>query len=342
MAPKVVRKRPAAAKAVVKDAQAERLRLYRRRKQAGTTFMRIVTEALRLRLIPVLKMEDATDCSRMHALDREVSTMFGQIPKRILGSLLILDYSTRSPELSAAFVEALRARRESPHMPEQAAKLFLDMARQQEWKNFWKGPAKLNMKTFIAKADLAVVGDLAELFYTARRLRADNLMQAAAKLPNMGSYLCFGLIRSVCSVVGAKLREADVASATMSERNSLVAELVPFESCRKHLNSELGIRAPREMLAYYYCETTKLLRYEGIMKVTPEYEGNPAKLAEDLGGKAALALARQMEAMAALSDFEESEEACELNRFFPGASDAFHATTATVPRWIQLSNRRWG
>lgn len=341
MAPKAARKKPAAAARIRKDAGAERMRLYRRKKQAGQLFTRILTEALRLRVIPVLKVEDATDCSRMHALDREVSAIFGQIPKRIIGSLLILDFSARSPELSKAFVEALRDRRESAEMPADAPKLFLDMAREKEWKNFWKGPARLNMKTFLAKADLAVVGDVAELFYSARRLRADKLMQAAAQLPNMGSYLSFGLIRSVCSVVGAKLRGADMASASMSDRNQMVAELVDFETCRKHLNRELGLRAPRELLAYFYCETTKVLRYEGIMKTPAEYGGDAGQLAEDLGGKSALALARQMESMAALSDVEESEEVSTLNRFFPGASDAFHATTATVARWRQLSNGRW-
>jgi hypothetical protein len=117
---------------------------------------------------------------------------------------------------------------------------------------------------------------------------------------------------------------------------SLLAEVLPFACARKSLQPTLGFAASDSVLAYLFCETTKVLRQEGVLEPLKEYKGKPLLFSQAMADVRCKRLLSRMAAMHAASDSEGDETAL-VKELFPETRHVYHNAASTLKRWRSRS-----
>ncbi|HSG20304.1 MAG TPA: hypothetical protein VLA31_06005, partial [Burkholderiaceae bacterium] len=121
----------------------------------------------------------------------------------------------------------------------------------------------------------------------------------------------------------------------MSLNTSLMAWCLPFDDARQHLASTLGFHVNNAMMAFLYCEATKLLRHEGVLRPLEHYENDPESYTEAMASPRASSLVRLMAELEPMSVSEPSETE-EVRSLFPSTRENKHTHQKTLARWRQL------
>ena len=114
--------------------------LRRRHWRARANVVRVIASLLRLGVLPLSTVSQATDVARLTllagALRRE------KLPEEVVLGILMLDWAARAPDLTANFMETVRRRgaRLKKLCPKKILSMYTKSATQTDWKTFWHGP----------------------------------------------------------------------------------------------------------------------------------------------------------------------------------------------------------
>lgn len=303
----------------------------RQRGRARTNVVRVMASLLRLNVLPLFHVSQATDVTRLTLLAAALRQE--KFSEAIVGGILMLDWAARSPDLTANFMASLRRRGNLYRKlkPEMFLNVYTILATQSPWKTFWHGRTRLHTNHFlksVAPESLLAIG--ARL--SVPRIRGSAVLADVQALPHMGPYTAWAMLRAVAAGAGRRLRDCRKAASTMSPNTSLLALTLPFASCSKDLRKITGMQYEESLLAFFYCETVKILRHEGVLEPLHHYDEAPGLFAEHLASTQCRRLADTMAGMAAF-EFESDSETNLVNRLFPDANIRKHTSTDAVRRW---------
>ena len=232
--------------------------LRRRNWRARANVVRVIASLLRLGVLPLSTVSQATDVARLTllagALRRE------KLPEEVVLGILMLDWAARAPDLTANFMETVRRRgaRLKKLRPEKILSMYTKSATQTDWKTFWHGPTRIHTERFLSSvspASLLAVG--ARL--AVPRIRGSAVLAYVQALPHMGPYTALSLLRAVAAGAGKKLRDCRRAAVAMSFNTSLLAGTLPFADAARELRRITGEQYEENLLAFFYCEVIKIL-----------------------------------------------------------------------------------
>ena len=257
---------------------------------ARHNFCSILAELLRLDIIGIQKINDATDVHRLELTARVLKQQ--NIARWEIAAILALDWAVRSPELSATFLENL-CDRDYDHdavddKDVSAIEQYRALLNSKEWRRYWTGRSKLNLLNFakhIGIHDLMSFGYHFE--YQFDRMRVTTLLREIQNWTFMGPYLSYTMVRCVASAMQVRLRDATTAATNMSAHTQHLSDALGFSEIRKALRKLSGINPCDGLLGFYLCETTKLLKETSVLKELRQYKDNPAQLIRDLESDAA-------------------------------------------------------
>jgi hypothetical protein len=308
-------------------------RLRRLTSLAATMALEVVEHLQRLEVFAVQKAEEASDIARLVYAHAEMTN--SGLPESGVAACLVLDWACRSPELTATFVMVARELNSRSRSSLDMLGRFRKLAASKQWRTYWKGPTRLNLQKFVQNADLQAIASFADVFVSGKRPRSTRLVRQMQKWKYLDKYLSFSLIRALAATTQTKLRDVETFAVAMSANTSELAKIISFEACRSHLRSKLGSVPSDALLAYYYCETVKVLRSERLLAAMSSYRGDPESFAKALVSpsmKEFLELLRHLQP-GHLSDNSETEL---LNAVAPAARLQVHHSTDAVRRWRAL------
>lgn len=299
-----------------------------------TNLLRIVTSLLRLGILPFARVAHATDVARLALLANALRRQ--KVPEATLIGLLIVDWAARAPELTASFMDLLQRRgprmREFP--PVDLVTLYAEAARRALWTTFWQGRAKIHARGFLRTSHATVMLAIASRLCV-RRPRSVAVLGYVQTLTHMGPYMGLCLLRAVTAAAGKRLRACRGSAVGMSAHTALLATLLPFVDARKALRRETGDQPYDDnLIAFFYCETMKVLRHEGILQPLRYYAARPARFAEDMASNSAKRLADWIETMETVG-LQDNGETDLLNEICPEARQLRHSSTNVLERWRQ-------
>jgi len=320
------------AERIARRAQLQKIR--RTQKKGRSNVRRVMASLLRLKVLPLDHISQATEVTRMQML--AASLRQDKFPEVLVGGMLVVDWAARNPALTAHFMESIRRR--TKHFKnmkhERIVCLYLSMALRVPRKTFWTGRTRLHTLKFLKSvkaADLLAIG--ARL--AVPRMRTSTLLAELRALPHMGSYTAWTMLRSVAAGAGRKLRDCKEAASAMSLNTSLLAKAWPFDSASKELRRLTGKQYEESLLAYCYCETMKILLHEGVLFPLHEYANSADMFAEHLASEECERLAVTMEWMKPF-ELESDAETQLVNDLFPAARCKTHTNTDAERRWKDL------
>ena len=326
-------------RAKAKDRQARTRAQHARRMRcrAADLVVQVIAQLLRLQVLVITSMSAATEVARMKVMVATMKSRRFTVPD-IVG-VLFLDFAARAPDLSMAF-HRMVAKRPLPKGRAKSCGIQLlqeyhALAVSQEWRTFWTGPTRLNMWNFLCNADLQAVQRIACLFSRASSMRSTEVLNDIMTMKYFDRYSGFSLLRSVCEAMSIRLRTAQDDATHMSLHTSLMAELLPFADTRKKLHTILGFPPSDSILAYIYCETTKVLLEEKVLAPLPEYVGSPALFAQHLSDDIMKMLVERMAAMPPVHE-SDSEETRQVKNNFPTTAHLNHHTASTLWHWRSI------
>jgi len=304
---------------------------------ARHNFCVILTELLRLDIIGIKHMTDATDVHRLQLTARILKSF--HIARSQVVAILVLDWAVRSPELTATFLVNLRdgvGTADVAGADMCAIDQYRSLLNTKEWRSYWTGRSKLNLLKFaktVSNHDLLVFGFRFEV--PQKYMRVPAVLRHITEWTYMGPYLSFGLLRCVSAAVGQKLRDAAAAATGMSSHTQHLADALGLPQLRKELRKLSGVRASDGLLGFYLCETAKLLKETGVLKAMQLYEGNHRNLIKDLVGDAAQDFMLHLEEYGQVPVLSGAETAAQ-NAVMPDEfliHQPLHTTTDTLKRW---------
>jgi len=307
----------------------------RQLKRAQENVLRIIAALLRLGVLPVTQTAQATDVARLKllaaALRRQGVDEGGVI------AVLTMDWAARAPDLTATVMATLRRRR-SPANHSLTARLltmYRPVNHPRHWRTFWHGPARLHTVAFRDEVPMTSLLALGTRLCRSR-IRLASVLSFVQTLPRMGPYTSVALLRAVTAGAGRTLRDCNKPAAAMSAHTALLADTVPFHMASRTLRRLTGDPTyAHTLLAFFYCETIKILRHEGVLHPLGQYQGYAARFVEDLASKRCRCLAVSIQTLPR-QPFEGDTETHYVNRVCPGARNMKHASTDVVRRWRLL------
>jgi hypothetical protein len=282
-----------------------------------------------LDVLGIRAISDATDVARLkHAafVLREAG-----VDAQTVTALLVLDWAFRCPELTAQFLTESLAKDWTAYVPHDIIESFRRLGKQQGFRTFWKGPSRLNLAAFAEKISVDQLLFFGKFFLSSHRTRAGHLMQAVTDWPNLSVYLGFSMLRSVAAAMGVSIRDAGKIASEMSAHTSHLAELVGLDHLRKHLQTHFAFQACDGLLAFYLCETAKLLKQRGVLQDLKHYKNHRSKLIGDLTSDAARAFLTVLRDASPIR-VESGQETLVQEALMPMWNPR-HTTTDTVRRW---------
>ena len=304
---------------------------------ARNNFCVILTELLRLDIIGIKHMTDATDVHRLQLTARMLKSF--HIDRREIVAILVLDWAVRSPELTATFLENLRngvGPADVDVCGICAIEQYRSLLNSKEWRSYWSGNSKLNLLKFansISNADLMQFGN--RFAAPAGCMRVKAVLKHVTEWTYMGPYLSFNLMRCVAAAVGQKLRDCSGAAANMSPHTQHLADALGLHQIRKELRKMSGVNPCDGLLGFYLCETAKVLKENGVLKAMQLYQGNTKELIQDLLGDIAQDFAHHLEEYGQVP-VPSGAETVAQNAVMPQEFDLLqsrHTTTDTLKRW---------
>ena len=304
---------------------------------ARHNFCVILTELLRLDIIGIKNMTDATDVHRLQLTARILKSF--HIGRSEVVAILVLDWAVRSPELTATFLENLRdgvgtAAAAGDDMC--AIDQYRSLLNTKAWRSYWTGRSKLNLLKFVATLSNHDLMEFGSRFEAPQKyMRVKTVLQHIKEWTYMGPYLSFNLLRCVSAAVGQNLRDAAAASTGMSSHTQHLAVALNLPRLRKELRRLSGVNASDGLLGFYLCETAKLLMETGVLKAMQLYEGNHKDLIKDLVGDAAQDFMLHLEEYGQVPVLSGAETAAQ-NAVMPQefhVHQPLHTTTDTLKRW---------
>ena len=308
--------------------------LRRRNWRARANVVRVIASLLRLGVLPLSTVSQATDVARLTllagALRRE------KLPEEVVLGILMLDWAARAPDLTANFMETVRRRgaRLKKLRPEKILSMYTKSATQTDWKTFWHGPTRIHTDRFLSSvspASLLAVG--ARL--AGPRIRGSAVLAYVQALPHMGPYTALSLLRAVAAGAGKKLRDCRRAAVAMSFNTSLLAGTLPFADAARELRRITGEQYEENLLAFFYCEVIKILRHESVLEPLHHYDEERGRFVEHLASSRCKRLADTMDGMPNVDLGGDSETEL-VNRVCPGAKRIRHSSTDVVRRWREV------
>ncbi len=121
----------------------------------------------------------------------------------------------------------------------------------------------------------------------------------------------------------------------MSFNTSLLASTLPFAEAARELRQLTGEQYEENLLAFFYCETIKILRHESVLEPLHHYDAERGRFTEHLASTRCKRLADTMEGMATVELGGDSETEL-VNRVCPGAKRLRHSSTDVVRRWREV------
>ncbi len=177
----------------------------RRRRLVGraqANVLRILADLLRLEVLPLRSVTEASDVARLALLARALRRE--KLAEPTVVGVLILDWAARAPELTADFMASLRGTgaclRKLP--PRQVLARYTKISARQEWKTFWHGPTQLNMVAFLRAVSPEALLEIGKRLAVVDRVRGSALLPHMQALPHMGPYLAMSLLRAVAAGSG--------------------------------------------------------------------------------------------------------------------------------------------
>ena len=303
---------------------------------ARRNFCSILGELLRLSIIGIKQLTDATDVHRLR-LSARMLQQFG-VARWEIAAILALDWAVRSPELSSTFLMNLRDNKFSSDVDADlsAIEQYRVLLNSKEWRSYWKGPSKLNLLLFarnVTITDLMALGHHFE--HQFKRMRVTAVLQLIREWSHIGPYLSYNMLRCVAAAMKVRLRDAAPAAAGMSALTHHLANVLGLPEMRKELRRLSGVNPCDGLLGFFLCETAKLLKETGVLKAMQQYQGKDKELIKDLAGDAA------EEFLKHLKEFGEvpvpaGAEAAAQNAAMPeefNLHQPLHTTTDTLQRW---------
>jgi hypothetical protein len=298
---------------------------------ARKTFTVIVGELLRLDILGIRQLTDASD---IHRLKVTAQALFSfNIERWQVAAILALDWAVRSPELTATFLQNLR---DEDHKPDFANVseflMYRDLLRSKDWRTWWKGPSRINLLHFakeVSVDDLMVFGY--KFQESSQRLRVTAVLEEMTHWKNIGPYLSYNMLRCVAAGMHVRLRDASRAATSMSPHTQHLTDLLDLKKFRKELRVVSGVNACDGLLSFYICETAKLLKEKRVLKNLKHYENNSKELIEDLTSDAAQSFFTNLKEFGHLP-VPAGPESQEVSALLPDASNAVHTTTNTLQR----------
>ena len=311
--------------------------------EARCNFCAILSELLRLDIIAIRDMTDATDVLRLQLTARMLKTF--HIDRKEVVAILVLDWAVRSPELTATFLENLRddvgcfAEEDACHMC--AIEQYRSLLFKKDWRSYWTGHTKLNLQKFAKSISLAALLSFGQRFENpTASMRATSVLKELSKWSFIGPYLSFNCLRCVSAAVRLKLRDTSAAASGMSPNTKHLAEVLGLPEMRKELRRLSGVNPPDGLLGFYLCETAKLLKETGVLKGMQLYEGTSKDLIKDLRGDAAKDFLHHLEEYEQVPVPAGAETAAQ-NAVMPPElmmHQPLHTTTDTLARWKAVTS----
>ena len=302
--------------------------------RARANVVRIIASLLRLGVLPLSTVSQASDVARLTLLAGAIRRE--KLAEEIVLGVLMLDWAARSPDLTANFMATLR--RSGARLRKMRPKKILSMhtrsATRTDWKTFWHGPTRIHTERFLrtaSPASLLAVG--ARL--SVPRVRGSAVLGYVQALPHMGPYTSLSLLRAAAAGAGKKLRDCRRAASAMSSNTSLLAGALPFAEAARELRRLTGEQYEENLLAFFYCETIKILRHEGVLEPLIHYDEARDRFTEHLASSRCKRLANKMECMASV-ELDGDSETEHVNRVCPGAKRIRHSSTDVVRRWREV------
>jgi len=318
--------------AVVSRRRQQQLR--RQNSRARVNVVRVIASLLRLGVLPLSTVSQATDVARLTLLADALRRQ--KLPEEVVVGILMLDWAARAPELTADFMETLHRRgaRLRKQRPEMVLTLYTKAATQRDWRTFWHGPTRIHTERFlntVSPASLLAVG--ARL--SVPRIRGSAVLAYVQSLPHMGPYTALSLVRAVAAGAGKRMRDCRRAAIGMSFHTRMLASALPFVDAARELRQITGEQYEENLLAFFYCETIKILRHESVLEPLHRYDDAPGRFAAHLASIRCKRLADTMEGMVSVEVVGGSETEL-LNRVCPGAKRMRHSSTDVVRRWREV------
>lgn len=304
---------------------------------ARHNFCVILTELLRLDIIGIKNMTDATDVHRLQLTARILKSY--HISRSEVVAILVMDWAVRSPELTATFLENLREGVGTADVAGDdmcAIDQYRSLLHTKAWRSYWTGRSKLNLLKFVATLSNHDLMDFGSRFEAPQKyMRVKTVLQHIQEWTYMGPYLSFNLLRCVSAAVGQNLRDAAAAATAMSSHTRHLAVALNLPRLRKELRRLSGVNASDGLLGFYLCETAKLLMETGVLKAMHLYEGNHKELIKDLCGDVAKDFMHHLEEFGQVPVLSGAETAAQ-NAVMPQefhVNHPLHTTTDTLKRW---------
>jgi hypothetical protein len=304
---------------------------------ARHNFCAILTELLRLDIIGIKNMTDATDVHRLQLTARILKSF--HIGRSEVVAILVLDWAVRSPELTATFLENLREGVGTADVAGDdmcAIDQYRSLLETKAWRSYWTGRSKLNLLKFVATLSNHDLMEFGSRFEAPQKyMRVKTVLQHIQEWNYMGPYLSFNLLRCVAAAVGQNLRDASAAATGMSSHTQHLAVALNLPRLRKELRRLSGVNASDGLLGFYLCETAKLLTETGVLKAMHLYEGNHKELIKDLSGDVAKDFMHYLEEFGQVPVLSGAETAAQ-NAVMPQellVHQPLHTTTDTLKRW---------
>jgi len=121
----------------------------------------------------------------------------------------------------------------------------------------------------------------------------------------------------------------------MSFHTRMLASTLPFVDAARELRQITGEQYEESLLAFFYCETVKVLRHESVLEPLHRYNDAHGRFAAHLASIRCKRLADTMEGMVSVEVVGGSETEL-LNRVCPGAKRMRHSSTDVVRRWREV------
>lgn len=284
--------------------------------------------------------DNITDIKRLGIVSRAAAQC--GMPPASRCALLVLDWAARSPSLSKAMLGRLTQKRARP----EAWSVLRTMTEVREaWaandhRTFWSGPSKLCARRFLASVSEAQLAELAGRLGGQRSARVSKQLQECLEgLPYLGSYLGFSMLRAVAHSMKMRLRDSELAAASMSNHTKKVASCLPLAETMKRVHVKTGERYGLAYLGYIYCSTVKLLMHERVLSPIATYSDCCIELLNDLASDAMVEFVAKVASLPDEPTPEGDREIEALRQAIP--TDGFEGEVSgnVLKRWLAKRRR---
>lgn len=287
---------------------------------------------LRTRIFPLSGMADVCEVARLRA----VRAAFSHLDLEIQAAVLLTDSVVRSPAFSKHLVEAVAP---ATAVDATAEEVWIELAvrlNTQAYRTWWTGRTRSHVRAVPRAWTPDAVGQASRALAAAasRRQPSQPVLEALRLLPGIGTYLAVCIVRLLGPVLDLHEACTEEAARQMSAHTSHLAWVAPFSDARTFL-VEAGFFSvlswESDMVAYLYCETSKVLRASDVIRPLGSYGPKDMSFVAAINGDTMTALLLQLETALVVPD-QDSDEIRET-RDLLGVSSAMRCT-ATLERFV--------